>query len=115
MNCYRTAKSGCENINYYSRNARGSHNSSYQILEKLPRSGYDQLGYLDDSMTQIQLKHEHEWSFKLQKYYPYHLHEKGSEENNNLIIDKVAIRKIFPPLPRTGAIVPARAKISSKS
>ena len=48
----------------------GSHNFSYQVLEKLPGIGHCQLGDLDDSMTQIRLKRKCEWALKLRTYYP---------------------------------------------
>ena len=102
INFHRTAKSRFIDNFYHSKSSCGGCNFPFQILQKFPEINYEQLGYLDDFMSQIWLKHEWAWALKLRLYYPYDLNEKGSWEKSNSNIDEVVIRKIFLPLSRTG-------------
>ena len=65
MNFNCTAESRSEQIIHHSKSSCGTF---YQILEKLPGTGYDQLGNLDDSITQIRLKLELKWALNLRTY-----------------------------------------------
>lgn len=65
MDFHRNAKSGCEHIIYHFKCFCISHRFSYQILQKLSRTSYNQSAELKNSLTQIRLKREREWALKL--------------------------------------------------
>jgi len=83
MNQHRTSKCGCEHIIHHSTEFCKEHKFQYQIIEKLPGSGYTN-GELDETMTKIRKDHEDEWMKKLRTIFPYGLNEKteGKERNS---------------------------------
>ena len=101
MNGHRTSKSGCEHIINHSKYSCEDHNFTYQILEKLPGSGYDQNGNLDDEMTEIRLQCETAWILKLRTLYPYGLNEKLSGKITNSSDLEYAVGRFIPSIPRT--------------
>ena len=108
MNQHRTSKCGCEHIIHHSTEFCHGHSFIYQIIEKLPGTGYTN-GELDSNITKIRKEHENDWIKKLRTIYPYGLNEKaeGKDSSNN----HPAVGKLFPPLPRTGER-PVRSRIN---
>ena len=102
MNIHRSSKVGCEHIIEHSKTSCSGHNYQYQILEKLPGTGYDQFGKLDLDMMKIRKEREEEWVKKLRTLYPYGLNEKLSGTKTYSKIVEKATGNIFPPLPRGG-------------
>ena len=102
MNQHRTSKCGCEHIIHHSTEFCGEHKFNYQIIEKLPGSGYTN-GELDDTITKIRKDHEDEWMKKLRTIFPYGLNEKTEGKETDSSIVHSAVGKLFPPLPRTGS------------
>ena len=100
MNGHRTAKEGCEHEIRHCKETCNGYNFQYQILEKLPGTGYDALGDLDPAMTAIRKTHEDMWIKKLRTVYPYGLNEKASDKETDSSIVHPAVGKLFPPLPR---------------
>ena len=103
INQHRTSKCGCENLINHSQTICTDHKYTYQVLEKLPGSGYKN-DQLDAEMTTLRKSREDEWIKKLRTIYPYGLNEKALGKQSKIKSDTGAavIGKIFPPLPRTG-------------
>ena len=101
-NGHRTAKQGCEHEIRHCKEACKGHNFTYQILEKLPGTGYDSSGEVDPEMTKLRMSREDEWMKKLRTIYPYGLNEKACDKETDSSVVQPAIGKLFPPLPRNG-------------
>ena len=101
MNQHRTSKCGCEHIVAHTTDICRRHNFTYQVIEKLPGTGYVN-GELDPNMTKIRKQHEDEWIKKLRTIYPYGLNEKAAGKENDSHVIHSAVGKLFPPLPRSG-------------
>jgi len=69
MNGHRTAKEGCEHEIRHCKEACNGYNFQYQIIEKLPGTGYNQ-GQLDPAMTRLRKEREEIWIKKLRMIYP---------------------------------------------
>ena len=102
MNGHRTAKKGCEHEIRHCKDSCNGYNFEYQILEKLPGTGYNQQGELDLDMLKIRKAHEDIWIKKLRTIYPYGLNEKASDKETDSSVIEPAIGKLYPPLPRNG-------------
>ena len=102
MNQHRTSSSGCEHVIHHSTEFCAGHQFQYQIIEKLPGSGYTN-GELDENMTRIRKEHEDIWIKKLRTIFPYGLNEKAEGKETDSSILHAAIGKLFPPIPRAGA------------
>jgi len=101
MNQHRTSKCGCEHIIRHATDLCDSHNFTYQIIEKLPGTGYTNQE-LDKNMTKVRRDHELEWIRKLRTIYPYGLNEKAEGKETDSKSLQSAVGKLFPPLPRSG-------------
>ena len=101
MNQHRTSKCGCEHVIQHATEFCHEHNFMYQIIEKLPGTGYTN-NELDPNMTKIRKEHELEWIKKLRTIYPYGLNEKAEGKETDSTILHAAVGKLFSPLPRTG-------------
>ena len=75
MNQHRTGKVGCEHIIRHCQTSCPAHDFTYQILEKLPGTGYNAMDELDEDMTQIRQQYEDNWINKMRTTYPYVLNE----------------------------------------
>ena len=99
MNIHRTSKKGCEHfIEHFSSECSG-HSFSIQVIEKLPGSGYDQLGDVCSDLLEKRLEREDYWMTEMRTIYPYGLCErtrKGVHEEYS------SIGKLFSALPRGG-------------
>ena len=100
MNQHRTSKCGCEHVIHHSTEFCEGHHFQYQIIEKLPGSGYTN-GELDENMTKIRKDHEDTWIKKLRTIFPYGLNEKAEGKETDSSTIHAAVGKLFPPLPRT--------------
>ena len=100
MNQHRTSKCGCEHIIAHATDICPGHNFTYQIIEKLPGTGYVD-GKLDPNMSKLRKEHEDEWIKKLRTIYPYGLNEKASGKETDSQVLHSAVGKMFPPLPRS--------------
>ena len=103
INGHRTAKTGCEHEIRHCKDSCNGYNFKFQILEKLPGTGYDQHGNLDMEMMKIRKAHEDIWIKKLRTIYPYGLNEQASGKETDSSALQPAIGKLFPPLPRNGS------------
>ena len=101
MNGHRSSKAGCQHILDH-KDVCSDHNYSYQILEKLPGSGYDIYGHPDVEMRALRKSKEESWIKTLRTLYPYGLNEKLCGTVTDSTTVDTATGKIFPPLPRTG-------------
>ena len=108
MNQHRKSKYGCEHVIHHSTEFCQGHNFHYQIIEKLPGTGYVN-GQLDENMTKVRKEHEDAWIKKLRTIYPYGLNEKAEGKDTDSSIIHSAVGKLFPPLPRTG-VRPIRSR-----
>ena len=57
MNQHRISKCGCEHVIHHSSKLCQGHSFYYQIIEKLPGTGYTN-GELDENMTKVRKEHE---------------------------------------------------------
>ena len=64
MNQHSTCKCGCEHVIHHSTEFCQGHQFQYQIIEKLPGTGYIN-GELDKNMTKIRKEHEDAWIKKV--------------------------------------------------
>jgi len=101
MNQHRTSKCGCEHVINHSTELCNGHRFHYQIIEKLPGTGYTN-GELDEGMTKIRKEHENDWIKRLRTIFPYGLNEKADGKETNSSIIHHAVGKLFPPIPRSG-------------
>ena len=101
MNGHRTAKDGCKHEIIHCKEACDGYNFQYQILEKLPGTGYDSSGEVDPAMLKIRKAREDEWIKKLRTIYPYGLNESASDKETDSSILHPAVGKLYPPLPRS--------------
>ena len=101
MNQHRRSKCGCEHVIHHNTEFCKDHNFTYQIIEKLPGTGYTN-GQLDPNMTKIRKEHEKEWIKKLRTIHPYGLNERADGKETDSQIRHSAVGKLFPRLPRTG-------------
>ena len=95
MNQHRTSKCGCEHIIQHSTNICNGHQFQYQIIEKLPGSGYTN-GQLDEGMTKIRKAHEDDWIKRLRTIFPYGLNEKAEGKEKKFDNSPSCYRKTFP-------------------
>ena len=101
INGHRTAKQGCEHEIRHCKESCNGFNFKFQILEKLPGTGYNTSGQLDPEMTKIRKAREDIWMKKLRTIYPYGLNEKASDKETDSSVLEPAIGRLYPPLPRT--------------
>ena len=88
-----------------------NHSFSYQIIEKLPGTGYKSDGSIDTVMSKIRKDKEDVWIKKMRVIFPYGLCEKAREKDNNCSIVHKAVGKSYKgfPIPRKG-IRPVRSR-----
>ena len=114
-NGHRTAKQGCEHIIRHCKEACNGYHFKYQILEKLPGSGYNTSGELDPEMTKLRKAREDEWIKRLRTLYPYGLNEKACDKETDSSIVQPAVGKLFPPLPRSSRSIRSRESRNNHS
>ena len=83
MNGHRTAKEGCKHELTHCNEACKGYHFQYQILEKLPGTGYTSSGLVDPAMLEIRKAKEDEWIKKLRTIYPYGLNESASDKETD--------------------------------
>ena len=110
MNQHRTSKCGCEHVIHHSTEFCQGHHYHYQIIEKLPGTGYVN-GALDENMTKVRKDHEDAWIKKLRTIYPYGLNEKAEGKEADSTTIHTAVGKLFPPVSRSG-VRPVRSRIN---
>ena len=106
MNQHRTSKCGCRHLISHKQNVCTDNKFIYQVLEKLPGTGYKN-NVLDPEMTKIRQTKEGKWIRRIRSIHPYGLNEKASGKdfykyNSQNDTKTTVIGKMFPPLPRTG-------------
>ena len=99
MNTHRTSKVGCEHVINHKKTCSNCE-FSYQILEKLPGTGYDEGGKLDPEATKSRLTREDFWMKRLRTLYPYGLNEKAFDKKCDSKEVDTAVGRYFPPLSR---------------
>ena len=109
MNTHRTAKAGCEHEIRHCKESCNGYNFKYQILEKLPGTGYLPSGEVDPEMLKVRKAREDMWIKKLRTIYPYGLNEKASDKVTNSSVVEPAVGRLFPALPRHG-LRPTRSR-----
>lgn len=102
MNNHRGGIGNCEHMINHSQNTCKGHQFIYQILEKLPGTGYDQFGDLDLEVAKTRREKEEIWMKKLRTIYPYGLNEKAKGKDTNASQITHAVGRLFPPLARHG-------------
>ena len=77
---------------------------SYQIIEKLPGTGYREDGTIDKEMSKVRKDKEDIWIKKLRSLFPYGLNEKARDKVNDCSIIHEAVGRSFLgfPVPRNG-------------
>ena len=88
---------------------------SYQIIEKLPGTGYKDDGTIDFAMSKVRKDKEDTWIRKMRTLFPYGLCEKARDKVNDSSVVHEAVGKSFfgYPIPRTGTR-PTRSRESSR-
>ena len=88
---------------------------SYQIIEKLPGTGYKDDGTIDFAMSKLRKDKEDIWIRKMRTLFPYGLCEKAKKKVNDSSVVHEAVGKSFFGylIPRTGTR-PARSRENSR-
>ena len=88
---------------------------SYQIIEKLPGTGYKDDGTIDFAMSKMRKDKEDIWIKKMRTLFPYGLCEKARNKVNDSSVVHEAVGKSYFgfPIPRTG-VRPARSRETSR-
>ena len=86
-------ETSCKNYSY-----------SYQIIEKLPGTGYKSDGNIDFEMSKVRKDKEDIWIRKMRTLFPYGLCEKARNKVNNCAVVHELVGKAYSgfPIPRTG-------------
>ena len=86
-------ETSCKNYSY-----------SYQIIEKLPGTGYKSDGSIDFEMSKVRKDKEDIWIRKMRTLFPYGLCEKARNKVNNCAVVHELVGKAYSgfPIPRTG-------------
>ena len=111
INGHRNGQVGCQHLLKHLKTSCNGHSFYYQILEKLPGSGYNSSGNVDEGMTAIRQRKEEYWRKTLRTIFPYGLCEKASGKTADASQITHAVGKLFPPIKRTG-IRPTRSRTS---
>ena len=99
MNGHRTSKAGCEHVIKHKKACEGCI-FSYQIIENLQGTGYDEIGSIDPDASKNRHTREDFWIKKLRTLFPYGLNEKAFDKVCDANDNSTAVGKIFPPLDR---------------
>ena len=113
MNTHRSSKSGCEHVINH-KNQCVDCDFSFQILEKLVGTGYDNDGLLDSDITKLRQTREDVWIKRLRTLYPYGLNEKAFDKISDSTEISNAVGKLYPPLDRN-KVRPVRTRRRDKS
>ena len=113
MNTHRSSKSGCEHVINH-KNQCVDCDFSFQILEKLVGTGYDNDGLLDSNVTKLRQIREDFWIKRLRTLYPYGLNEKAFDKISDSTEISNAVGKLYPPLDRN-KVRPVRTRRRDKS
>ena len=89
---------------------------SYQIIEKLPGTGYDENGNLDEKWTKIRKDKEDIWIKKMRTIFPYGLNEKAKGKDNDSSVTHEAVGRSYKgfTIPRSGPR-PVRTRVNRNS
>ena len=84
---------------------------SYQIIEKLPGTGYRNDGSIDKEMSKVRKDKEDIWIKKMRTLFPYGLCEKARDKVNDCSMIHEAVGKSYSgyPIPRNG-VRPTRSR-----
>ena len=84
---------------------------AYQIIEKLPGTGYNTDASIDEEMSKVRKNKEDEWIRKMRVIFPYGLCEKARNKENDCSVLHKAVGKSYKgfPIPRSG-IRPVRSR-----
>ena len=99
LNGHRTSVTGCEHVINHKKKCTGC-DFSYQILEKLVGTGYDDQDEMDPDVTKIRKTREDFWIKRLRTLYPYGLNEKAFDKVSDSSNHTSNIGHFFPPLDR---------------
>ena len=101
-----------EHFEFHRDTSCNNYSYSYQIIEKLPGTGYKD-GAIDEAMTKIRKDKEDVWIKKIITIFPYGLCEKARGKDNDCSIVHEAVGRSYNgfPLPRAGAR-PIRSRIN---
>ena len=99
MNTHRTSVSGCEHVIDHKKICTGC-KFSYQILEKLAGTGYNDDDIVDCDITKLRQTREDFWIKRLRTLYPYGLNEKAFDKVSSSTDQTTFIGELFPPLDR---------------
>ena len=100
-----------EHFQFHRDSSCNNYSFSYQIIEKLPGTGYKANGTIDEVMMKIRKDKEDVWIKKMRTIFPYGLCEKARGKDNDCSIRHEAVGKSYKgfPIPRTG-IRPVRSR-----
>ena len=89
---------------------------SYQIIEKLPGTGFDENGNLDEKCTKIRKDKEDIWIKKMRTIFPYGLCEKARGKENDSSVIHEAVGRAYKgfTIPRSG-VRPTRSRENHNS
>ena len=88
-----------------------SYSYAYQVIEKLPGTGYMEDGSIDEKMSKVRKTKEDEWIRKMRVIFPYGLCEKARNKENDCSVLHKAVGKSYKgfPIPRSG-VRPIRSR-----
>ena len=93
-----------EHFEFHRDTSCKNYSYSYQIIEKLPGTGYKEDGTIDEAMMKIRKDKEDVWIKKIRTIFPYGLCEKARGKENDSSIVHEAVGRSYKgfTLPRTG-------------
>ena len=105
-----------EHFEFHRDTSCGCYSFSYQIIEKLPGTGYDENGNLDEKCTKIRKDKEDMWIKKMRTIFPYGLCEKARGKENDSSIIHEAVGRAYKgfTIPRSG-VRPTRSRVNQNS
>ena len=104
-----------EHLAFHLETCCKTYSYSYQIIEKLPGTGYKDDGTIDFAMSKLRKDKEDIWIRKMRTLFPYGLCEKARKKTNDCSIVHEVVGKSFfgYPIPRCGTR-PTRSRESNR-
>ena len=99
-----------EHFEFHLETCCKTYSYSYQIIEKLPGTGYKDDGTIDFAMLKLRKEKEDIWIRKLRTLFPYGLCEKAKKKVNDSSVVHEAVGKSFFWLPYTENRYPSYQK-----